>query len=90
MNKMSQLHEYLAISSIHVPWIQGELIHSFISEKGYAKLIHGKEKLIKNCQDMTSLRTRNKLFFISELLEKKCVTTIHNMTETFVNNSKIT
>lgn len=86
MNKMSQLHEYLAISSIHVPWIQGELIHSFISEKGCVKFIHGKEKLIKNCQDMTSLRTRNKLFFISE---KKCVPTIHKMTETFVNNSKI-
>lgn len=74
MNKMSQLHEYLAISSIHVPWIQGELIHSFISEKGYAKFIHGKEKLIKNCQDMTSLRTMNKIFFYFRTLEKKMCT----------------
>lgn len=78
MNKMSQLHEYLAISSIHVPWIQGEPIHSFISEKGYAKFIHGKEKLIKNCQDMTSLRTRNKLFLFQNSGKKMCTYNTQN------------
>lgn len=78
MNKMSQLHEYLAISSMHVPWIQGELIHSFISEKGYAKFIHGIEKLIKNCQDMTSLRTRNKLFLFQNSGKKMCTYNTQN------------
>lgn len=39
------------------------------------------KKPIKNCQGIN--------YFYFRTLGKKCATTIHNMTETFVNNSKI-